>query len=1116
MVFDFSALDYVEAPPLLLKNLDGTVIQPLSYAFEVTARLLYNEVSELHFKVPAYVDGVETPHYADLTSMRLVDWMGMGQFILVNPKTQSDGISEYKECTAYSLEHELNYKQIYMEEGTYDFWNPVAQENTVLGIIISLLPLWSVGEVDEALWGKYRTFGVDNESVYDFIKNTAQETYQCVFDFDTYNRRINVRSVASDVATDPVFLSLDNLVQELEITEDTDNIFTCLDVNGADGVDIRSVNPLGTNKIYNLDYFMGHSYFTDEMVQKWNSWKTTYEDNQQLYYNTTIEKVLQEARLEAEKAALTKLESELSQYTTLQSTYIEAAAQGIDRTAELKEIKQKISDAEDAIEAKNALLETIMNNIDALLNQQKSINQTCSFSAFFTDAEQKLLGLHIKESAISEDSFVYQQVSSYTAEDIAKTSQQVSGTFSGGTVTRVKNTTNKEIYSIRGGSVDLTVDDDKIAAKVVRGALECKEDGSYVATAYLNAGTYGELSFPSGCISLTGTGCKLSSDVKADPDISGSYKEGTEVSVASGVSNLYFTINATEYAKRSVEWDLMEFGQEQLREMSYPSYTFSLNSSNFLALDEFLAFKNNFHLGRKVYLEMPDGSVLAPIVIGAEIEMDDPSKLTLVFCDTYSASDEAMKLVNILGESVSVSKTTAANRFNYSAFVDSGASTSVRDFMNGALNYSKNKIQSANGQGISMDDSGVTLKKANETGTGNSPEQIKMINNSIAFTMDDWEHVAMAIGKFHDENAGDVFGVIAPAVVGTLLAGSNLVIESAKKDGDIAVFRVDADGARLYNSRFDLVNEYTAGSSGQISLIPNIGFLGGKTTSTTPLLAFDENGNPTGLMTVGGNTITSAANISLDDLPNANFYIDMEGNAYFKGKVIADSGKFTGTVIAQDGEFSGKLKATTLEGTLVGANGGAIKGVSLGIGGSNYNNFMVDSDGNVTMNGNINLSGGNITWGSNLPDAGISENDAIDLLNRYNIYRTYIDETEIRSPTITGNNICAERAFTVGDLSDPNGFMGIAKGKAIVDDGWGGSTVTTYGVAMSAGGSLSGGVITFDSTGNYVIATDAGVRMTYNSGTSSQRHEITVTANGCFADGVLIGGGSTGGTAVFG
>lgn len=1096
MVFDFSALDYQEAPVLLLKNLDGTVIQPLGYAFEVTANLLYNEVSELHFKLPAYVDGVETPHYADVTSMRIVDWLGMGQFILVDPKTTSDGISEYKECTAYSLEYELNYKQIYMEEGTYDFWNPVAQENTVLGIIISLLPKWSVGTVDDALWGKYRTFGVDNATVYDFIKNTAQQTYQCVFDFDTYQRKINVRSVAADVAADPVFLSMDNLVQKLEISENTDDIYTCLDVNGADGVDIRSVNPLGTNKIYNLDYFMSRNYFTGEMAQKWASWKTTYENSQQLYYNTTIEKVLQEARLETEKAALTELGNQLSQCNTLQSTYIEAAAQNIGRSKELKEIKQKISAVESQIEAKKTLIETITDNIDDLLKQQKAINQSCAFSAFFTTEEQDVLGLHIKEGAISEDSFVYQSVSSYTADDITQTSQTVSASFSGGTVTRVKNTSNKEIYSIRGGSLDMTVDGGAIAARVVRAALECKEDGSYVATAYLNAGTYQGVSFPSGCISLTGTGCTLTSDVVADPDISGSYKEGTQVGVSSGASNLYFTINATEYAKRSVEWDLMEYGQEQLRKMSYPSYTFSLDSSNFLALDEFIAFKNQFHLGSKIYLEMTDGSVLSPIVIGAEIEMDDPSKLKLVFCDTYSATDEAMKMVDILGQSVSVSKTTAANRFNYSAFVDSGASTSVRDFMNGSLNYSKNKIQSANGQGISMDDSGLTLKKANESGAGNSPEQIKMINNTIAFTMDDWEHVIMAIGKFHDENAGDVFGVIAPAVVGTLVAGSNLVIESAKKDGDIAVFRVDADGARLYNSRFDLVNEYAPGSSGQISLIPNIGFLGGKTTSTTPLLAFDENGNPTGLLTVGGNTIASAANIDLNDLPNANFFIDMDGNAYLKGKVIAESGKFTGIVIAQDGEFSGTLKATKLEGELVGANGGAIKGVSLGIGGKNYDNFMVDSNGNVTMQGNINLSGGSITWGSNMPDTGISESEAIDLINEYGdklpdyIYNTYIDETEIKSPEITGNNIRARRAFVVGSS---DGYMGRAKGRAIIDDGWGPSSATTYGVAMASGGALDDGTITFDSTGNYVIATDSGARITANTG--SRRNDVTVTGS---------------------
>lgn len=36
------------------------------------------------------------------------------------------------------------------------------------------------------------------------------------------------------------------------------------------------------------------------------------------------------------------------------------------------------------------------------------------------------------------------------------------------------------------------------------------------------------------------------------------------------------------------------------------------------------------------------------------------------------------------------------------------------------------------------------------------------------------------------------------------------------------------------------------------------------------------------------------------------------------------------------------------------------------------NNFIVDADGNLTINGNINLSGGKITWGGNYPAGGIS------------------------------------------------------------------------------------------------------------------------------------------------
>lgn len=110
--------------------------------------------------------------------------------------------------------------------------------------------------VDNSLIGKYRTYEVSDENLYNFIKNTLQQSYSCIFDFDTYNRVINVKDVSSTVPTNPLYISLDNLAKEITIEEDTESIITRLDVNGAEGVDIRDVNPTGNNKIINLDYYM--------------------------------------------------------------------------------------------------------------------------------------------------------------------------------------------------------------------------------------------------------------------------------------------------------------------------------------------------------------------------------------------------------------------------------------------------------------------------------------------------------------------------------------------------------------------------------------------------------------------------------------------------------------------------------------------------------------------------------------------------------------------------------------------------------------------------------------------------------------------------------------------
>lgn len=1152
MVVDFSRLDFKERPLLVLKNLDGTYIQPLAYAFDVHAKLMYNEVSEITFELPAYVDGTQTPHYDDVVGMRLIDWIGIGQFILVNPSRKNDGVSEIKSCTAYSLEYEMTYKKIYLEEGTYNFWNPLAQEDTILGRILEVMPSWSVGEIDSSLWGKYRTLESDNSTVYDFIKNTLQDTYQCVFDFDTYHRTINVIAVSSIVETKQVYISHENLAKEIEIDEDTENIFTCLDVNGADDVDIRSVNPIGTNKIYNLDYFMDLSYFPQDFIDRWDSWKTTCQSYQKPYFNLTVEKVLQESRLEAERAALAALQGELSTLEALQSTYVDASAQGVDMSADLKAVKADIASKQAEITAKETLVDDIIDGIDAMFDQQKEINTKCNFktatkddgSRLFTDEEIALLDRYIKEDSIAEESFVYKTVSSYTDTDVSQSSVAVSAAFADGSVSRTDLASGKVLYQVTNGSISLSMSGKFLEANVIRANLEQEQDGNIVMSVLLNNGTYDDESFPSGCVSLMGMLSDITSDVTEGTDTGDSYLEGTSLAVDITSANVYFTQNATEYEKRSIEWDLFEYGQECLDELAWPAYSFKVDSANFLAADEFVLFKNQLTLGSKIYLNIGDDKVLSPIAIGVEFSCDNPEDFTLLFGDKYSAKDSAFKLVDLLEQSINMGQTVASNKTNYNSFIESGASTQVKDYMDSALNAARQAVLAGVNQEIQIDGSGIRLRKMLDGGIGYDKSQIWMTSNSIAFTRDNWDSAYMAIGTFNDPNFGSTSGIIAPSIVGTLLAGQNMLIESSKKDGDIAVFRVDADGARLYNSRFDLVNEYGVNTSGQISMMPPVGLVGGNVTFTSPLFAYDEHGNVVGVKTENGNSMADLTNLLKDDLPNASFWLDMKGNAYFKGTVYGTDGEFTGTVHATDGEFTGTVNAKNLQldgvniSNVFNAVGDGVKDSS-GVEGLDYlqiGNITIDgTTGEITFAGGGDIvqvrystsAGGpwksewdsswtntvvyaqysydnGITWGSAIQIQSKNGSNGSDADVPSYIHNTYIGTTEIRSPSITGNNIYALNAFGVGE-DGTYGSFGYAEGKKITDNGYG--TSTTHGVAMAGGTTtMTNGVITYDSNGYYFIATDAGVRM------QAPGHSLTVTANGAFYDGSEIGSG----VAVFG
>lgn len=952
MIVDFSTLDLNARQAYILKNLDGTTIQPLLNVIDPHAKLSFNEVSELTFTVPSKIDGVATPHYADIVGMRIIDWDGVGQFILNNPKRTNDGIIELKQCTAYSLEYELGYKRVYIEEGTYNLAE-------VLDMIFENVPSWGRGNLSVKALTRYRTFGGETYNVYDLLKGTLQDLYSCVFEFDTYERLIHVIDANDVIEQRPILISLNNLAKEIVVEENTEELFTCFSVTGADDVDISSVNPLGNNLIYNLDYFMNPSHFSQDFINKWNSWKDTVEANQQAFYMLTIDESLELVRRTTEEAKLLALRAEHSNLETEQTAYTSTgnATKESELYGEYQELLGKTEEKAAEIAQQEKLIESIQTTIDDLFQQKEDIVAACKFDQFFTTEEALLLDKYIRTSDFNEPSFVYREYTTYDTDDISSTATDVRIDVSEASITRITDNSGKELYRIVPG-VSATSDSSGtitalireiighstagteivadtrtalVAADIKNCVLEKKTDSSVVFTAELGSGTYRitnpdntyeETAFASGCLSfLSDRVAILDSDLEFDEEVNAQYETGTKLAVLTSAATVYFTQGVTEYSKRSVEWELYEFATAELEKAAWPKYQFTVDSANFLSAKEFEVFRKQFKLGTRIYLDLDGG--LTPITIGAEIDLDDPTSLSLTFGDEYSALDSAFQLVDILDQSVSMGKSYSANKGAYSNFISSGSKDALYSFINAPLDVAKNTIISSSDQAIQFDSAGLRLRKyADASMTTYDPKQIWMCHNSIVFTRDNWSSAETALGYIYTgDEYGWMYGLSTRALLGEMVLTNYLRVRSEKAHGGVAEFQVDGAGARLLNSKFTLANEYDTGVRDAIVLDPSLGIVAGPSSAAIPMLNWNDGHTLYGVTTEDGDVIQSIDDLDSGDEPNANFWVDMNGDVYLRGTVMAESGKFSGIVQAKDflnanGESmltEGKFKDTYLD-----------------------------------------------------------------------------------------------------------------------------------------------------------------------------------------------------------
>ena len=287
----YNMFNQLEIPTMVVCNPNKDELYTLPLAYNISNKIRYNAFSELDFDYPESKDGGLTtqPEYGKLEGKRLIcikaydDINDDEYYMIQEAPIDDDGSVPVKHVSAYTLESEMLSIRLTGFTGTYLL-------SELMNKIILRIPTWSIGTVDSSLTSLYRTFESNNSTVYNFLVEDIEKAYGCVVEFDTSAKTI---SFVSNVIPDPdstVFLSLDNVVKQLQFKEITEEICTALYCYGGGDLTIRNVNPLGGTVIYDFGYYKDSEWMTSGLISALGSWESAVSTQQPLYagYLTTL------------------------------------------------------------------------------------------------------------------------------------------------------------------------------------------------------------------------------------------------------------------------------------------------------------------------------------------------------------------------------------------------------------------------------------------------------------------------------------------------------------------------------------------------------------------------------------------------------------------------------------------------------------------------------------------------------------------------------------------------------------------------------------------------------------------------------------------------------------
>lgn len=416
----------IEHHELLLTTISKKPLGQIPENAIVNIKKTIGEPAEIVIRVPKYyldINDLKTkihPIYSEVKNERLLILNNDSVFIIKSIELAND---EEILARGKSREVRLGEIDIELEDCGLSFYQE-NKEDEILSLDKYLYEEtgWRLGNVSDLV--RYEPDSTQEkmrwqESVtkkwYDFIKDDLCEQFECIVEFNSYEKTIDFMKEEELVDDIGLYLSKDQFIRSLQREFDSDKIVTRMKVKGNDEMDIIASTCTGYPYVEDYSYFMEIREMSDDLISALEKYYEIVEKREKIWKEWTDER---EKKLTQKKILGSKFIDLHAQITALESVYDvyhrppqEDEVRAAQILAKITELNDQLIDTKSAIDFLEVEIDNLKKSIDNIVILcQKPTATDDEGNLIFTPALLEELKEYVYTEIYDNDSFLTENV----------------------------------------------------------------------------------------------------------------------------------------------------------------------------------------------------------------------------------------------------------------------------------------------------------------------------------------------------------------------------------------------------------------------------------------------------------------------------------------------------------------------------------------------------------------------------------------------------------------------------------------------------------------------------------------------------------------------------------